>query len=62
MQEQDSLFTTLHSLRSQIIIPGNCTIAFDVFRLLTCLQELQSMNIAARLYTVSTGRVRDTHH
>jgi hypothetical protein len=24
-----------------------------------CHQELQSMNIAARLYTVSTGRVRD---
>ena len=23
------------------------------------LQELQSMNIAARLYTVSTGRIRD---
>lgn len=54
---------------SQLYIPYAAKLLFQVSTLccrlvicslLTCPQELQSMNIAARLYTVSSGRVRDT--
>lgn len=40
MQEQDSLFTTVHSLRSQIIVPGNSAISFDVFQLLNLFEGI----------------------
>ncbi len=55
------MFADFYSLRCQAIIPGtdttvNVTPSTNTRSL---CQELQSMNIAARLYTTSTGRIRD---
>jgi hypothetical protein len=61
MQKQDSMFAVVYSLCCETIIPGSHSplIHGGVLLILYGRQELQSMNIAARLYTVSTGRVRD---
>ena len=60
MQEQNSLLATIHSLRSQALVsstnPSHPLLSPLPHR---TKQELQSMNIAARLYTVSSGRTRD---
>jgi hypothetical protein len=61
MQKQDGVFAIIYSLCCETIVPGSHSPLIDGRVLLNShrRQELQSMNIAARLYTVSTGRVRD---
>lgn len=60
LQEQDSSFATLYSIRCEIIDSGELILPLAACAFIyIILQELQSMNIAARLYTQSTGRIRD---
>lgn len=56
------MFSAVHSVRGETAIPGLLKVPWYLNLLIWCplFQELQSMNIAARLYTVSTGRVRDS--
>ena len=55
------MLSAVHSVCSETPIPGLLKMPCYLRLLIQALfQELQSMNIAARLYTVSTGRVRDS--
>jgi hypothetical protein len=55
------MLSTVHSVCGETLIPGLLKMSCYLYLLMQApFQELQSMNIAARLYTVSTGRVRDS--
>jgi hypothetical protein len=54
------MLSAIHPLRSEAVVPGLFSLSAPPPSLSDLSQELQSMNIAARLYTVSTGRIRDS--
>ena len=59
VQKQDRRLATLHSVRGEAPDTGACSLTHMELRLIVAVQELQAMNIAARLYATSTGRIRD---